>query len=660
MRRNRIMIILLLFALAACFTLWNNVSGVESTTVTGVDGVWDLRGFDFESGNAKLGGEVQYIPNALLTPEEFEAREDEAVAGYPEEAGQYATSRIRILLPDDEYYTFSVRSIDFCQRLYVNGEWFWDVGSPGETKESTVPDTSKMTFVVQAEDGVVEIVQQAANFVHREGGGHAGWLVGLPGTAQAAIQKDLEAAVIVGCYLALLLVHILLYVLLRRYRANLYFALLSLMWFLRSGVTGARIFSSLFPWLSWTVKFRIEYLAFPVTAVLLLLLLDTIYPHVLHKKFRYAMYGVSAVFAGLFLFTDTLFMSYALPVCEMIYIPAILYIIVRFIMKLRGANMEQTVFLAGVGLVFFSFVLDMFYYNNIIRFRILGSEWSMLLFAFFAAAAIFIATMRKVEEAKAEEQRLAAENAALDRLSRLRGNLMATVSHEMRTPLTVMSVYAQLAVETLREAGVDEQTAADLTMISGEAKRLADMAGGVLDMVSGQEDADARGPIDIARLVEQVARLCEPSLRKGNNRLVRCVEDGLPKVIGNAGECTQLLWNLLSNAARHTRDGEITVSAHSADGYVAVTVADTGEGIPDELLPRVFERRVTGDGEGAGLGLAICKEIVDAHGGTIGIESKIGKGSAVSFTLPSEKGGNDGQEGGHSLSGGQYSHTGGQ
>jgi len=346
-------------------------------------------------------------------------------------------------------------------------------------------------------------------------------------------------------------------------------------------------------------------------------------------------------------------MSYALPVCEMIYVPAILYIIVRFAMKVRKINLEQTVFLTGAGLVFFSFVWDMFFYNNIIRFCILGSEWSMLIFAFFAAAAIFIATMRKVEEAKAQEQRLAAENLALDRINRLKTNLMQTISHEMRTPLTVMNIYAQLALETLRESGVDEQTTADLAMIGGEAKRLADMASGFLALTKEQENEQTWGAVDMGAIIAQMIRLCEPMMAKNKNRLELNITEDLPAIYGNAGECTQILWNLLDNAARHTHNGVITVKAQSANdkSHIKISVIDQGTGIPPELLPHVFKRRIAGDGESTGLGLAICREIAETHGGKIEIESKPGEGTTVTFTLPTDRGDNNGYESNHSFGG---------
>jgi len=109
----------------------------------------------------------------------------------------------------------------------------------------------------------------------------------------------------------------------------------------------------------------------------------------------------------------------------------------------------------------------------------------------------------------------------------------------------------------------------------------------------------------------------------------------MPQVIGNADKLTQVIWNLLSNANEHTKKGEITISAKSENGVTEVCVSDTGEGIAPELLPRIFERHIKGDGGNTGIGLSICCEIIEAHGGRIWFESEQRKGAAVRFTLQS-------------------------
>jgi signal transduction histidine kinase len=95
----------------------------------------------------------------------------------------------------------------------------------------------------------------------------------------------------------------------------------------------------------------------------------------------------------------------------------------------------------------------------------------------------------------------------------------------------------------------------------------------------------------------------------------------------------QVIYNIMGNAAKHTRNGEIAVSLKQAAGGLETTIRDTGEGIAPEILPHVWERGVTRDG--TGYGLSICKAFVEElHGGHIGIESEPGKGTAVTFTLP--------------------------
>ncbi|MDR1539971.1 MAG: sensor histidine kinase [Clostridiales bacterium] len=641
-KRNLILLISLPFMLTVLLVMWDTaMHDFQWIGVRSENGVWDLTSFDFSGDEeASLEGAVEFIPEALLTPEAFAARESEVQIGDPEAVSQFATSRMRALMPDDGYYALMGRSIDYADRLFVNGAYMLEFGSPGATKQTNVPGTGLIYITVKADGGVIEIIRQGSNFVHRDGGGPTGLRLmraGLVGNKQAPAYI---VNILMGCFLALFFVHLMLFCLLHNYRANVYFALFCLMWFLRMGVTNPRVFTVLLPWLSWVVKFRIEYLAFPVSAALFVLLLNVLFPGILQKKFFFELGGVSAVAAGVFLFADTVFMSYALLYVEGVYVVAIAYIVVRFAVKIRRINLEQGIFLTGAALFIYACLHDMLDYNSLRFLYPPGdmSEISMLIFAFFEATAIFIATMREVEETKAAEQRLAADNAALERVNRLRSSLMETVTHEIRTPLAVMSVYAQLATETLRISGVDAQTTTDLKMISDEAKRLADMANGLLGLTKEQEDIKTREPLAIGPLVEQIARLCAPALSKNRNRLNMRVTKGLPPIFGNAGECAGLLWNLLTNAARHTHDGEITVSARTSKDKIIIVVADTGEGIAPEVLPHVFERGFAGMEGRSGLGLAICREIAETHGGELTIESEQGEWTAVTLMLPICKG----------------------
>jgi len=426
-------LIVLPFLLAVCFALWFASDTDPYVSIQSEGDVWDLRDFDFSDPNAitRLNGPVAYIPNALLTPEEFEIRADEIEYGYPEDDKvQYATSRMRVLIPEGWYAVYML-SVDFSERLYINGHLMFEIGSPGDSRETTVPDTRSQIMTLTPVDGVIEIVMQSSNFVHREGGGHAGWKVGNPEALSVGLKGGYVTNIVMGCYLALFLVHMILFLILRTYRANLLFALSCLMWFLRSGVTWTKVFSTLFPAMSWVVKFRIEYLSFPVTAMLFVGLVHTLFPGVLQKWFLYAMAGAMTLFTALFLFADTLFMSWAILWCEGVFAAVMLYMAARFAMKLRRVSPEQLIFLMGAALFLYAAANDMLDHNNVtslLFFPFINkdmSQISMLIFAFFEAAAIFIATAQGIEEAKAEEQRLAYENIILKENTRMTEQLLS-------------------------------------------------------------------------------------------------------------------------------------------------------------------------------------------------------------------------------------------
>lgn len=264
------------------------------------------------------------------------------------------------------------------------------------------------------------------------------------------------------------------------------------------------------------------------------------------------------------------------------------------------------------------------------------------MFAFFQTVAMSLGTMREMDEAMAREQSLASENASLDRLNKLRADLMDTLSHELRTPLAVMMGFAELAVKELRLKGLDNETTADLDAIAAEAGRLAAIVSDARRLSLSRDAAEHRGELSIETIIGQTARLYRPILQRSATSLTLDIEENLPPVFGSADELTQVMFNLLTNAGKHTRGGEVRVTARRVDkdksgGKIEVTVADTGTGVSPDFLPRAFERYAHDDPDGAGLGLAICLEIVTAHGGEISLENEPGRETRVIFTLPAHE-----------------------
>jgi len=226
----------------------------------------------------------------------------------------------------------------------------------------------------------------------------------------------------------------------------------------------------------------------------------------------------------------------------------------------------------------------------------------------------------------------------LERAEQLQRNMVADVAHELRTPLSNIRGY----LEAIRD-GVVEPDAATIRSLDEEASLLSQLVDDLQEL-SLAETGELKlvcQTEDIARLIKQtVAAVQAQAATKGLSVSID-LPDKLPPVNIDSHRIGQVLRNLLENAVTHTaKGGAISIAARQQDNWVEVSVADTGEGIPAEELPNIFERfyrvdksraRATGS---SGLGLTIAKRLVEAHGGKIEVQSEPGKGSRFSFTVP--------------------------
>ena len=236
-----------------------------------------------------------------------------------------------------------------------------------------------------------------------------------------------------------------------------------------------------------------------------------------------------------------------------------------------------------------------------------------------------------------QQKKLDEQNHILERVSRAKTEFLSNTSHEMRTPLTVISVNVQTVAEILEdmdEAVKDSEAAELLQNAQQEIMRLARMVGGTLTLAAMSENTDKQA-VDFSTLLRSSKEMFSLHLQKRGNTLTAEIAGGLT-VFGNADLLAQVVANLLQNAATHTQQGEVSLRAEKSGHEVLVMVKDTGSGISAELLPHVFERGVSTDG--TGFGLYLCKTVVESHGGRIWIESASGSGTTVTLALPTYEG----------------------
>jgi two-component system phosphate regulon sensor histidine kinase PhoR len=225
------------------------------------------------------------------------------------------------------------------------------------------------------------------------------------------------------------------------------------------------------------------------------------------------------------------------------------------------------------------------------------------------------------------------------RLETVRRDFISNVSHELRTPLASLKALT----ETLRDGALEDPKAAHrfLGRIETEVDALTQMATELLELSrieSGQVPLEFKSVPAAGLLLSAADRMRAQAERAG---LVLRVEapGGLPEVQADAPRLEQVLVNLIHNAVKFTRPGgEVVLSAQAEGDFVRFAVRDTGVGIPEDDLPRIFERFYRVDrsrsGGGTGLGLSISRHLVEAHGGRIWAESVEGQGSTFYFTIP--------------------------
>ena len=226
-----------------------------------------------------------------------------------------------------------------------------------------------------------------------------------------------------------------------------------------------------------------------------------------------------------------------------------------------------------------------------------------------------------------------AMSARLAAADRSRRAFVADLTHELRTPLAIIRGQAEGIGD-----GVYPDDQAHVTPILDAAASLNTLVDALATMTLADVGSLRlkREAVDVPVLVTSSLAAFQSAADAASARLVAELEPDLPAVDADPARIRGVLGNLLSNAIRHTPRGEtVTASARRTGDSVTFAVRDTGQGIPSELRPRIFERFVKGPGSpGSGLGLAIAKDVVTAHGGTIEAISEPGKGTEIRFTLP--------------------------
>lgn len=621
-----------------------------------VQGQLDLREWDFRDGEVRLAGEWEFYRNQLLTPGDFAAsgtsagqrpeltgivqvpgKWDDYIAedGRPSSTG-YATYRIRILLEDGEDAIYGIRTTNIrsANRIFMNGKEAGASGDPGVSAELGKSGNVPYVSFASVPGGQVEIIVQVANYIYSPGGIFYPMIFGdqksIMDSREEALFGDWIAA---AGFLIPSIYFLVLHRLRRKEAALLYLGLFCCAALVYVLTHGEKLMAGLLPGMSYETFTRIQTISSVYVYYFLLRYVMAIIP-VSYSRFILALSRVVAA--------ATIFLAVCLPVIWIsrfvpflaISIVTIGYVAAAMWKGVRSRSEDAFLMLLSMLSIVVLIIVYLLDLLLVFEDQILV-PFEMILFVTTQALLLAKRFANSFVQVEQLSQRLLT-------LDGLKDEFMANTSHELRTPLHGMINISQSLLEGA--AGkLNEKQSSDLSLVVSTGKRLSLLINDILDFAklrNGQITL-RRQNVDLKAVSQSVLEVVGHLATQKKIRFVQQWPDELPWLNTDEDRLRQILYNLLGNAVKFTRQGEIRISAAAEDGQVRISVADTGVGIERERMGDIFKAFDQTEPEesdrvsrGTGLGLSISKKLVELGGGRIWAESEPGLGSVFHFTLP--------------------------
>ncbi|MBY0115857.1 ATP-binding protein [Paenibacillus xylanexedens] len=616
-----------------------------------VNGVLDLRDVDLDQSPVMyLNGEWELYPDELLTQQDIAKRNGGAKSvqvpgdwriGQSQEQENsfgYGTYRLRILTdPLQTPVTFWFKGIQSSSEVEMNGYNDGGMGEVSADSSTYIPRSTSYTATYDQEGTTsIELLVRVANYDSPYMGG-----ISKPVRFGSQAAVDFSRWYSIGFQMLTFLVMLLhgmyaciLYAFNRQERSLLVGALLTL----SVGITVTMGHDNiLMLWLpinyTWGIKIRLISLLLQNACILLLFQRLT----VVHVRKAWLKWHV---------------------VMTLIYTAVIVAVPIHITYAMIHYNVINLFFL--VSLIWFLYIVGtMIFRKQVDRdivFLLLtaGGITSNLLWSvaetardvttvYYPIDIIFAITgfsaywFKKYFRNAKENMKL---NTELQKGDKIKDQFLANTSHELRTPLHGIINIAHNVI-TREKSRLDERSLEDMELLITIGRRMSHLLGDLLDVVRLKEHRIVlrQGPLSIQSVVPGVIAMLQFMVERKSVRLHMEIPESFPLVMADEERLVQILYNLLHNALKHTEEGTISVSAEIREGHALIHVTDTGIGMDEDTRMRIFLPYEQGsygisDGQGIGLGLNICKELVELHGGALTVRSELGKGSVFSFDLP--------------------------
>ena len=626
------LLVLLLFA--GFFFYCSSRVQTDFPVISPENGVADLRNVDFDAGVYHLENHWDYYPGMLYSPEELASPNAPQKSSSLQIDNHFGTWRIVLLAEPETYLSLCSFSVDYSTRIFVDGNEVRNIGFVSDNPDEAVPMVRYTTLpLYSGSDGQIEIVYQYANHIHNQGGFIQNTLISTPENIDE-YQRGLSFwSLLLSSGLMFLAFYFLLGAAFQKSKefAALAFCCLVIA-FRNQFFFGEHLLGAGYNFL---LEYRFVVLDVSLIPASAIFLTVAFFPHVFskHRKIVILFTAVFTVLSACHFIVRSQSLVLLCHICYYICALFLLWAIYRFVRyyikeRIKGIN---TLTLAAMVLFIIMLVWEGVNSGSNSTINHFGvTPFAMVVCILILDIVINTRLTEQTSLLRETQQR----NRLLGQVNEMNSDFLRTVAHEFKTPLTVISGYAQLMNRQLEKGSLAESAPERLKIIRQEADRLSEIVGQLMDYTYGKNRKTEMSEVYVSELFKIAGAVLKPVCAKRNNTLMFS-GDSQCRVYGNSELLLQVLINLVVNANRRTENGTITVEARDCGEMAEFVVSDNGEGISPDIVAHIFEKGFTAS-NGQGLGLAICSDTVSMHGGTLSLRSTGPEGSSFCFTIPKE------------------------
>ncbi len=566
----------------------------------------------------------------------------------------YATYAARIL-SDDEYAVGIRYAAGHCaQRILLNGKVIAETGVVDSVSENYQPLWIPGTAVADFRRGENILILQIANFDHKNGGVFAIPEVGpkIEMLAERESQLIIES-VIVGSLIIAGMFFIGLFIMWHEDLKFLFYGLFAVsfsIWFANYGLHIGKV---AWPSLSWGLTIRVSYIGLYMSFGFINLFMYESFKSLMNKKVTLMMFGFFSINAVIVLFTKPYFFSQLLNYVHIIGFLMLLYVIIVAIIALvKKQRSSALLVIANLAYIVAILLLAGMFHNLIGRSGVISSILFLITFFLYAITLAqniqmaFYSVYKLQKETNNQKNQIKEQAQKLERLDEFKSRFFANVSHDFRSPLTLIIGYLELFRKEKNQLTGDSVDS--LEKVTKNVKKLVLLTDEIRDLIKLEEGEIKLKfqKVEFGYLTESWVGMFESMASEKHIRLT--MVNDLPAgffIHCDPYNMEKVVYNLVSNAIKYSHQGsEVRVQLKSSFSgekeAVEFTVSDDGPGINQDELPMIFDRFYQSKSnqhqvkEGLGIGLSLVKEIVDLHGGEISASSELGKGTMLKVLLP--------------------------